>query len=95
METLQRFLLPRIKDCLDPLTEEHRKIVAILEIVRTLDQIRQNRSGTGRPPYDWLPIARAFVAKTIMNLSSTRVLIERLQADTTLRRIPERVPSAA
>jgi hypothetical protein len=34
-----------------------------------------------------LPIARAFVAKAILNLSSTRGLIERLQADATLRGI--------
>ena len=84
---IQRSLFPRIEDCLGPLTEEHRKIVAILEIVRIEDQIRQSRRGTGRPPHDWLPIARAFVAKAILNLSSTRALIERLQADATLRRI--------
>ena len=70
-----------------PLTEDHQKIVAILEIVRIEDQIRQSRRGTGRPPHDWLPIARAFVAKAILNLSSTRALIERLGADATLRRI--------
>ena len=69
------------------MTEEHRKIVAILEIVRIEDQIRQSRRGTGRPPHDWLTIARAFVAKAILNLSSTRALIERLQADATLRRV--------
>ena len=84
---IQRPLFPRIEDCLGPLTEEHRKIVAILEIVRIEDQIRQNRRGTGRPPHDWLPIARAFVAKALLNLSSTRALIERLEADATLRRI--------
>ena len=84
---IQRSLFPRIENCLGPLTEEHRKIVAILEIVRIEDQIRQSRRGTGRPPHDWLPIARAFVAKAILNLSSTRGLIERLQADATLRGI--------
>ena len=84
---IQRSLFPRIEDCVGPLTEEHRKIVAILEIVRIEDQIRQSRRGTGRPPHDWLPIARAFVAKAILNLSSTRALIERLGADETLRRI--------
>ena len=61
--------------------------MAILEIVRIEDQIRQSRRRTGRPPHDWLPIARAFVAKAILNLSSNRALIKRLQADATLRRI--------
>ena len=84
---IQRSMLPRIEDCLGPLTEERRKILAILEIVRTRDPVRQNRRGTGRPPRDWLPIARAFVDKAILNLSSTRSLIERLGADATLRRI--------
>ncbi len=62
-------------------------IVAILEIVRIEDQIRQSRRGTGRPPHDWWPIARAFGTKAILNLSSTRALIKRLEADATLRRI--------
>ena len=61
--------------------------MAILVIVRIEDQIRQSRRGTGRPSHDWWPIARAFVAKAILNLSSTRALIERLGADATLRRI--------
>ncbi len=46
---IQRSLFPRIEDCLGPLTEEHRKIVAILEIVRIEDQIRQSRRGQGVP----------------------------------------------
>ncbi len=69
------------------MTEEHRKIVAILEIVRTWDQVRQSRRGTGRPPHEWPSVVRTFVAKAILNLSSTRALIERLGADATLRRI--------
>ncbi|MEC4683875.1 MAG: transposase [Nitrospirota bacterium] len=84
---IQRSLFPRVEDCLGLLTEEQRKIIAILEIVRIEDRIRQSRSGTGRPPHDWLPIARAFVAKAILNLSSTRALIGRLRADATLRLI--------
>ncbi len=84
---IQRSLFPRIEDCLGPLTDEHRKIVALLEIVRIEDQIQQNRCWTGRPPHDWWPIGRAFMAKAILNLSSTRALIGRLEADTTLRRI--------
>ncbi|MDA8112060.1 MAG: hypothetical protein M0T83_06380 [Nitrospiraceae bacterium] len=69
--------------------------MAILEIVRTWDQVRQSRRGTGRPPHEWPSVVRTFVAKAILNLSSTRALIGGLQADGTLRRIPEReVPAA-
>lgn len=37
---IQRSLFPRIEDGLGPLTDDHRKIVVILEIVRIEDQIR-------------------------------------------------------
>jgi len=84
---IQRSLFPRVEECLGPLTEEHRKIMAILEIVRIEDQFRQHRNGTGRPAHDQLPIARAFVAKAVLNLSSTRSLIERIKADRTLHQI--------
>lgn len=39
----------------------------------------------GRPPHDWIPIARAVVAKAVLNLDTTRALIARLHLDEILR----------
>jgi transposase len=41
----------------------------------------------GRPEVDRSALAKAFIAKSILNLPTTRALIERLQADRCLRRI--------
>ena len=45
------------------------------------------RGYPGRPAQDRIAIARAFVAKMVYNLSTTRALIDRLKTDKTLRRL--------
>jgi hypothetical protein len=52
----------------------------------------------GRPLAERAALARAFVAKAVLNLPTTRMLIERIEADKTLRRLcgwsrPSEVPS--
>jgi hypothetical protein len=46
-----------------------------------------SRGFPGRPPQDRTAIARAFVAKTIYNMPTTRALLDRLETDSALRRI--------
>jgi Transposase domain (DUF772) len=41
----------------------------------------------GRPPHDRAALARAFVAKAVIGLPTTAMLIERLAVDKTLRRL--------
>ena len=43
--------------------------------------------GPGRPPEDRQALARAFLAKAVFDVATTRALIERLQIDGTLRRL--------
>ena len=43
--------------------------------------------GRGRPKLDAAAIARAFVSKAVLNIPTTRALIDRLNADAVLRRI--------
>jgi hypothetical protein len=59
----------------EALTEVHKKVVEILEVVRIEEVIRHDRSWKGRPAYDWVPFARFFVAKAILNVASTRDMI--------------------
>ena len=85
---IQGSLFPRLDDALSsPMTDDHKKVAKILEIVRAEDVIRQPHQWTGRPAHEWALIGRAFVAKAVLGLRSTRDLISRLKVDENLRRL--------
>lgn len=49
---ISQLLFPRLERVFEEaLTEDHKKIIAILEVVRIEEVIRQNRSWTGRPAF--------------------------------------------
>jgi hypothetical protein len=72
---------------LGPLTGKQQELVTTLEVVRIEEFIYSSRGFPGRPPQDRTAIARAFVAKTIYNMPTTRALLDRLETDSALRRI--------
>ena len=85
---IQRVLFPLIKEEIEePLTEKLKQLVKILELVRIEDFIRIPSYWHGQSPKDRKQIARAFVAKAVYNMSSTRELIDRLKTTPALRRI--------
>ena len=85
---IQRVLFPLIKEEIEePLTEKLKQLVKILELVRIEDFIRIPSYWHGQSPKDRKQIARAFVAKAVYNMSSTRELIDRLKTSPALRRI--------
>ena len=85
---IPQLLFPRIERVFaDVLTEEHKKIISILEVLRIEESLHQTRKWTGRPTYDWMPFARFFVAKGILNVAATCDMIARVEADINLRRI--------
>jgi hypothetical protein len=55
--------------------------------VRIESFIGSTRGFPGRPPQDRTAIARAFVAKMVYHLPTTRALLDRLASDSALRRI--------
>jgi len=83
---LQGVLFPALQEELGPLTEKQQQVVAVLDMVHLEAFIASSSGGVGRPLKDRRAIARAFVAKAVYNLSTTRQLLERLVCDT-LRRI--------
>ena len=87
LRVMQGALFPALQEELGPLTEKHRQLVALLNIVHIEALIASVRGAVGRPAKDRRAIARAFVAKAVWNMSTTRQLLERLAVDTTLRRI--------
>ena len=84
---IQEHLFPELEEVLGPLTDKQEKLIAILELVRIEDSVSNTYKGIGRPKRDRQAIARAFVAKSVYNFSTTRELIEHLNSAPNLRRI--------
>ena len=84
---LQAHLFPALEEAIGPLAERYQSFVAVLEFVR-VDRFLPHFIGLpGRPREDRAALARAFIAKAVFDLTTTRALIERLAFDRTLRRL--------
>jgi hypothetical protein len=84
---LQQVLFPALELQTGPLPEKHRQLVRILSLVRVDSLICPWAGGVGRPARYRQAMARAFVAKAVLNLGATRQLLDRLVADDVLRRL--------
>jgi hypothetical protein len=84
---IQGSLFPWLKEELGDLSEKQQQLVTTLEIIRLEEFLSTAYGLPGRPPADRTAIARAFVAKTVFNLPTTRALIDRLESDPQARRI--------
>lgn len=58
-----------------------------LEVVRIEELVRESGGHLGRPPLSRKPVARAFMAKSVLNIPTTVDLVERLDVDGRVRRI--------
>lgn len=85
--SIQATLFPPLERELGPLTEKQQQFVQILEIIRIEDFIPQRFRVPGRPAKDRACIARAFVAKAVYDMPTTRILLDRLVTDVPLRRL--------
>ena len=84
---IQGFLFPMLREEVGPLTAQHERFVIVLEMARIEAFVQVWRGLPGRPPEDRHALARAFVAKAVLDLPKTSGLIERLAVDTILRRL--------
>jgi len=85
---ISKELFPRLEEVLPPLLEKQRQLATIFELIRIEDYAGAiNLSFFGRPQKDRVAIARAFVAKAVYNFPTTRLLIEELKSNDTLRRL--------
>ena len=84
---IQGQLFPWLRAEVGPLTEHHKRLVTVLEMVRVEAFVPMHDGGVGRPLDDRHALARAFIAKAVLNLPTTAALIERLAVDATLRRL--------
>src|ERR1700730_8372557 len=97
---IQGNLFPWLTKELGPLTDLHKQVVTTLELAGVEAFVQGWRGLPGRPPCDGAALARAFIAKAVIGLPMTAMLIERLAVDKQLRRLcgwehPGQVPSEA
>jgi len=97
---IQDNLFPWLTEELGPLTEAHKRVVMTLELAGVEAFVQFWPGLPGRPPRDRAALARAFVAKAVLGLPTTSMLIERLMVDKQLRRLcgwehPGQLPSEA
>ena len=86
-QSIQHTLFPPLERVLGPLTEKQQQLVQALEVIRIEQMIPRRFRVPGRPPKDRAAMARAFVAKAVYDMPTTRVLLDRLDTDVALRRI--------
>ena len=67
--------------------EHYQRLVRVLELVRVEEWLPYHRGWRGRPLEDRAALARAFLAKAVLDMATTRGLVERLRNEATLRRL--------
>ena len=82
---IQGYLFPWLQAEVGPLTDNHKRVVTVLEMVGRC--VRSDARWRAAVLDDRHALARAFIAKSVLNLATTAALIERLHVDTTLRRL--------
>jgi hypothetical protein len=83
---IQEELLPWLNETTcGPLTEHHKQLVSVLGMARIEAFLPSWHGLPGRPLSERTALARAFIAKSVFNLPTTRLLIDMLSADKTLR----------
>jgi hypothetical protein len=83
---IQFDLIPQLADEM-VLTPKLEKVIHILDFVRVEEHVSSTWCGIGRPPAVRAWLANAFVAKSVLDITNTRNVIDRLRIDRSLRRI--------
>jgi hypothetical protein len=84
---LQEELFPRLKAVTGPLSPQMELLAAVVALIPLERMLAARRSSTGRPAKDRAALSVAFAAKAVLNLPTTRDLIDRLRVDETLRQL--------
>ena len=82
----QGSLFPWLEEEVGPLRRNHQRLVQVLDQICLAGLLRQP-GVTGRPLACRVPFARAFIAKAVWDIPTTRGLIDRLHCDPVLRRL--------
>ena len=80
-------LFPEIQDAVGPLLKNHQRLVMALGIICPEDFTLRTSQRNGRPLCDRINLVRAFIAKAICDIPTTRDLVERLKVDRQMRNL--------
>lgn len=86
--SIQRHLFPALEDEIGELSDKERKFVRIIELIeigRFL--LGHGWCGVGRKPHSRKALAKAFIAKAVWNITTTRALIDLIRSSPSLRRL--------
>jgi hypothetical protein len=72
---------------LGQLTAKQKRLVNVLEVSKLEEHLPYAGRFPGRPPEDRIAMARAFVTKMVYDMATTRILLDRLETDPTVRRV--------
>ena len=74
----QRELFPWLEEALGPLGERYQRLVRVVELARVEESLPYSRGWRGRPLKDRGALARAFLAKAVLDVPTTRGLVDSL-----------------
>ena|GEM_PF-1333323 len=98
-EKIQGSLFPWLEEELPPLTKKQQQLISVLEVLQVEEFVPSALRGyRGRPAKCRRAVLRSFIAKAVYNIPTTRMLLDRLNSDISLRRIcgwetKEEIPS--
>ena len=85
---IQRNLFPALEEEIGVLSSKEKQFVRILELIDIRPFLADQRwCGIGRKPHSRLALAKAFIAKAVWNIPTTRGLIDRISSSPSLRRL--------
>lgn len=82
---LQEHLFPHLEAAVGRLSPQLELLASVVSLVPLSRLLSAGRARTGRPAKDRAALATAFIAKAILNLPTTRHLMDRLRVDQALR----------
>jgi hypothetical protein len=84
----QRSLFPALEETVGPLSPRLQRLVMVIELVSIEEHVMApSFGGHGRPQSDRRSLARAFMAKAVLNFPDTRSLIDYLHESPAVRRL--------
>lgn len=81
---LQQQMFPLVESSVGPLNAQLRLLASVISMAPLERLLSARRAATGRPAKDRAALATAFLAKAILNLPTTRDLMQRLRVDQAL-----------
>jgi hypothetical protein len=84
---IQYSLFPTLEKEMGELSELHKKLISILELIRIEEGLPCTRFCTGRPPKHRAAMARALIAKVVFKITYVKQLVKYLKLDKQLRNI--------